>query len=169
MAKTDHLQGLLAVEMLHPLLVVDVELLVGGGIIIIHIAGDVEINAPHRIHQGLECPDVHRHIVVDGDAYEIGDRLFQGLDPAGAIDGVDLRKAAVYQGISGDGDHAHLLLRCVVGRHHDGVGVSAPHVGGGQQKGIEALLAHQGHGCGGGRAFILRRVRIVGSRGTGRD
>ena len=168
MAEPDHLHGLLAVEVVHALGIVDGEGGIGGGVVVVHVTGDVEVHPVHGVDQTLEAVEVHGHIVVDGNADEVGDHVLEPVDALRGVDAVDLGELPVPR----DGDHAHLLVLGVIAHHHDGVGVAAALVGGGQQEGVEALLPHQGRGGGEGALVLLgvgvvRPGRLLGHRRGG--
>ena len=73
-----------------------------GGVVVVHIAGDVEVDAPQIVHQPDKALDVHFDVVVDGNAQHLGDVLHPLLHPALAVDqlGVsELRATRVSRGI----------------------------------------------------------------------
>ena len=152
-----HLHGLLAVQVGHARLVEDGQLL--GGVVVAHVDGDVEVHAPHLVHQGDKALDAGRHVVVDGDAQHVGDHVPQVLRPL-VVGGVDLA-VALDQGVPGDGDQARLLVHRVVHGHHDGVGVAAGGVAARQEHGVGVGLALQRRD-GVGQILPLFGVRVVG-------
>ena len=93
MAVADHAHGLLPVEDLEALLQVDVQILVG--VVIVHIPGHVEFHAAYGVHQLPHSLPLNDDVEVRDNASEIPHLGLQSLDPAavllaGVIDGVDL-------------------------------------------------------------------------------
>ena len=144
-----YFKGLLAVQVVGPRLIVDVQLLARGWVVVVHILRNVYIHPAQLIHQGSEALGVHQNVVVHRNAEGVLDLLFQSFR-AGAVEGsVDLgifRPGAVHRSVPGDGDHSHRLCHGVIAGQNDGVGVAALHVLAQQGEGIDALFPHQGVG-----------------------
>ncbi len=166
MAVADDAHGLLAVQELGPLLDVDVEVL--GGVVVVHVPGHVELHAVHRVHDlpyGLPLDD---HIPVRHHAGEAGHLLFQVLQSAaagllGAVYAVDLLDGPwhVHRGIPGDAHHVHLLVGHVVGDQDDGVRTAGRGVLPQEEEGVVVLLPA-------GEGFIrLVLVPLGGGGGAG--
>ena len=130
------LHGLLAVQVLHPGLEEDVQVL--GGVVVVHLHRDVELHAAHGVHQFHEPVQVDADVEVDGIPHQLGHHRLEVVD-AIVEGGVDFREALVHQRVPGDGEHAHLLVGHVVGHQHDGVGVAADLVRAGQEEGVHLL------------------------------
>ena len=143
--------------MLEARLIVNVQIL--GGIVVGHMDGHIELNATQLIHQLFEAIHVDAHIEVNGDTQHIGNGIPQNLDPL-LVDRVQL--AALHQGISGDGHHAHRLRHRIIGADNHGIGIAAHLVLGHQQKGISIkfpLPACGGLGTGPRLSRFRRRLR----------
>ena len=126
MAEADHLHGLLTVQVVLALGVVDVQVLIG--VVIVHLLRDIDVHPLQLVHQGHESLQVHIDVVVDGDAEGLLDLLLQHVHPRPRVGSVDLgvlSPVPVYRRIPGYGDHPHLLVGYIVADHDDGVGVGA--------------------------------------------
>lgn len=174
MPESDHLQGLAAGEVVLPGGIVDVQLLAGGGVVVVHVLGDVQIHPIQLVYQGHKALGVHQNVVVNGNTEGVLDLLLQGVR-TGAVEGrVDLAvfgPGALNRCIPGDGDHPHLLLDRVVLGHDDGVGVAPVHILAQEDEIIDPLPADQGVGvlrvCYGDccTARGIRSLRLRNGRG----
>ena len=146
LAETEDLHDLLPVQVLEALVDVDVQIL--GGVVVVHIHGHFKIYAADGGGQLAHRLPLHHDVEVRGKADGVGNGVHQGGHPlvpaAGVvIDGVDLLDVPglVDNGVPGDAHGVELLVLHIIGDHHDGVGVSTasripPH----QQKGIIVLF-----------------------------
>ena len=78
-AEADHLHGLLTVQVVLALGVVDVQVLIG--VVIVHLLRDIDVHPLQLVHQGHESLQVHIDVVVDGDAEGLLDLLLQHVHP----------------------------------------------------------------------------------------
>ena len=162
-AEAADLQGLLARQVLHPGLEVNVQVL--GGVIVVHLHGNVEVHAAHGVYHLHKGVQIQGDIEVKGEAHQVRDHVPQVLDARNQA-GVDLGVGGVHQGVPGDGDHSDLLVGHVIGDHHDGVSVAAGLVRHRQKEGIGLFLSlpvsvlHARDGGGAGLAAAGRRGEL---------
>lgn len=95
--EADHPQGVRAVEVLHSLLEVDAEVL--DGVIVVHVDGDLKINAADSVHQRGEALQVHADGVIHGNPQLLGDRVRQQGDSALIVGVVDFVGLTVNDGL----------------------------------------------------------------------
>ena len=146
MAVADHAHGLLPVEDLEALLQVDVQVLVG--VVIVHIPGHVEFHAAYGVHQLPHSLPLNDDVEVRDNASEIPHLGLQSLDPAavllaGVIDGVDLlgRPGHIHRRIPGNAHHVHLIICHIIGYQNQGVRIpAAAGVPTNQQEGVVILF-----------------------------
>ena len=129
-AVAQHLHGIVAGEQAIPLLLVDVQILIG--VVIVHVPGHIEPHAAHGVHDLAHGLPLHHDLVVWLKADQLGDLLVEGLDalvPAAAIvvHGVDALDVVgdVHHGVPGDGHDGGLLIGHVVAGQQHGVRVAA--------------------------------------------
>ena len=172
-AETDHLHGLLAAQMLHPLGEVDVKVL--EGIVVIHVDRDLKIHTADGVHQGLKPREIHGHGKVHRDAKLFGDGVRQQVRAAGVIGEVDLVLFAVDDGLGVPGDAGAVDGTVLAVKTDEDVGVAAAVavILAGEEDGVEIGLALLVSGLGGGlcvlklgvgqrlllRCICLRQVR----------
>ena len=146
LAEPEHLHDLFPVQMLKALADVDVEVL--GGVVVVHVHGDVEVHPADGGGQLAHRLPLHHDVEIRGKADGVGHGVHQGrhaLIPTSGIvvDRVDLLDVPglVDDGVPGDAHGVELLVLHVVGDHHDGIGIAAaPGVPAHQQEGVVVLL-----------------------------
>ena len=113
MTEADHPQGVRAVEVLHSLLEVDAEVL--DRVIVVHVDGDLKINAADSVHQRGEALQVHADGVIHGNPQLLGDRVRQQGDSALIVGVVDFVGLTVNDGlgIPGDADAVNIAVHRV--------------------------------------------------------
>ena len=88
MAETHDLHGLLAVQVLHALFKVDMQVLIG--VVVVHVDRHFKIHAVDLIHQLDKALEVYAHGEVHGDAQKLFDLIAQLLRAALGIGVVEL-------------------------------------------------------------------------------
>ena len=142
----EDLHDLLPVQVLEALADVDVQVL--GGVVVVHVHGDLEVHPVDGGGQPAHRLPLHHDVEVGGEADGVrhgGQEGVHALVPAAGVvvDRVDLLDVPglVDDGVPGDAHGVELLVLHVVGDHHDGVGVAAaPRVTAHQQEGVVVLL-----------------------------
>ena len=79
-APADQAHGLFAVELLIALFQVDVQVLTRGGIVIVHIKGDIKVHAAQGLHHLAYRIPLHHYVEVGDDAGELAHLFLQGGD-----------------------------------------------------------------------------------------
>ena len=136
----------LAVEELVARLDVDVQVL--AGVLIVHVAGDVEVYAAEGVDRVDEHVEVDDRVAVHVEAEQVLDLLAQAVDAHAAgihrtpIDGVDLAyvPADVHERVARDADEVHLVLHGVDLADDDGVGVAVAVVIADEQHRVHPVL-----------------------------
>lgn len=83
--------------------------------------------------------------------------------------GVNLGIRFVNQRVSGNGEHAHLLVGHIISHQHDGVGVAAALVGADQHEGVGLFLSDMAAlGHAGGSVLLCRLVCLRRCHARGR-
>ena len=159
----DDLHGIVAAEQAQPRLLVDVQVLTGGGVVIVHIEGDLKLHAAHGIHQFSDGLPLHDDVEVRGDARQAAHLFFQGGHTVFHLGALVLALvivvhriqalaggAHVDHGVPGQTQAVHLFVHRVIGEQDHSIGIAAA---GGvlthQEEGIHPVLpsalGHAGH------------------------
>ena len=167
MPPANQAHGLLPVQLLIALFQMDVQILPWGRVIIIHVEGDLEVDAANGVHQPAHRLPLDHHIEVRDDAGELAHLFFQGGNP---VDQLSIRIAAfievihrvqtvaaalaagVDHGIPGQAHTMDRLCLAVKGNQQHGVGIAAP----------RGILSHQKEGIYSGTSSALGHVGQLG-------
>ncbi len=120
LAEPHQLNGLFAVQMLHPRLQKDMQIL--GGVVPHHVGGHIEIHAANQINQLFKALEADHHISVDGNAqqhFQLSLQLF-GAAAETAVDFFDFPLDVGHR-VPRDIDHIHLLSLHIVRSYDDRV------------------------------------------------
>ena len=133
----DDLHGIVAAEQAQPRLLVDVQVLTRGGVVIVHIEGDLELHAAHGIHQFSDGLPLHDDIEVRGNARQVGHLFLQGGHAVFHLGALVLALvivihrvqplaggAHVDHGVPGQAETIHLFVHRVIGEQDHGVRVA---------------------------------------------
>ena len=141
MPPADQAHGLLSVQLLIALLQMDMKILSRGRVIVIHVKGDLEVDAADGLHQPAHRLPLDDHIEVRGDTSEFSHLFFQG---GNAVDQLGIRvpalievvhrvqavaaalAAGVDHGIPGQAHAMDRLCLAVKGEQQHGVSIAAP-------------------------------------------
>ena len=145
----------------------DVQILTG--VLIVHVAGDVEVYAAEGVDRVDEHVEVDDRVAVDVEAEQILDLLAQTVDADAAgihrapIDGVDLAyvPADVHERVARDADEVHLVLHGVDLADEDSVGVAVAVVIADEEHSVYSVLPV---GAEGGSSVVGLGIGIHGLR-----
>ena len=180
MTPADQAHGLIAIQLLIAFLQVDMQVLSGGRIVIIHVKGYIKVHAAQGVHHLAHSLPLDHHIEVRGDTGKLSYLFFQGSDTFFHL-GIGIRALIVVihriepvsaalsihidHGIAGQAHAVDGLIHRIKGDEHHGVGIAAA---GGilthQQEGVYPFLsAALGH-IGQLRSVIGRAVPVSAIR-----
>ena len=115
--------------MLHAGIKVDMQIL--GGIVVIHIIGHVEIDAPDGVHQLDEAVDAHLDITVNRRTDDVSGGFHHAFYARSGIDAADLLRFIVLfigihigAGITGNAQYVEYAFVCVKAADHDGIRIA---------------------------------------------
>ena len=149
-AVAHHPHGGLSVQQLIALTQMDVEVL--GGVVIVHVPGDIEVDPADGVHQLAHRIPLNNHMEVGVDAGELAHFCFQRVESVISAAGPVVHPVELHNlvaegdiGIPGQAHYRQLLVGHVVGRQHHDIGVAAAAgVLAHNQEGIALLLPGPG-------------------------
>ena len=103
--RQEHLHCVLPAQVLHPRLEVDGQVL--GGVIVIHVVGDIIVHAADGIYQFRHSIQFHDKVVVRDVSDEVLHLLLDPFHPLVVVDGIDFLDLPghVHQGVPVDAQH----------------------------------------------------------------